>query len=355
MAPRALRAQSASTAGSSASCGSRLELPPPVTDLQTITERVPATTDVLTAVGDAQGLYWIEADGSVLGLASGSTSSVTLRSATASSTAFTGIFADERRVYWTEASRELAEQPTEIFSAPKLEARPELSIASNEFLYPLGVAGPDLLFVTRGGQVQAAENGALRPLDHIRSSTQPQIVNGALYWLDQSTDPSRLDVFSASVAPGVAQRWTSFEGSLGPTGVSGGPRFETIIPPSYLIGPGFVLWSTLQLLDEQQTPTPFLRHIDLETGCIMELPNLGALRPPILLDGQHVYWLSYDPTPIDQPQTLLRLNLETDAIERVGTPGLELPFSSQLMAQDGGNIYVQIGGSGSLVAVHKPE
>jgi hypothetical protein len=53
--PRALSSQSASAASSSASCGLRLDLPPPVSDLQTTAECVPATSDVLMAVGDAQG------------------------------------------------------------------------------------------------------------------------------------------------------------------------------------------------------------------------------------------------------------------------------------------------------------
>jgi len=263
-----LRLESAVATPSAASC-TRISPLTQLADAQTTAESVPATTDVLMAVGDPRGLYWIETDGSVLGLASSSSASVTLRPGGDASTFFTGMVADESRLYWVEASNESrsgsnlpGEATTWIFSAPKLGGLVETSAESKEILYPLGIAGQNMIVGTRAGQLRALENGALRPLDHIRYSTTPQIVDGALYWLEQGNDPNRVDVLSATVAPGAAQRRTSFEGYIPPTAVRGGAQFETIYPSSYLIGPGFVLWSERQLREPGGTVVNSLRHID---------------------------------------------------------------------------------------------
>jgi hypothetical protein len=58
---------------------------------------------------------------------------------------------------------------------------------------------------------------------------------------------------------------------------------------------------------------------------------------------------------VDRPQTLVRLNLANDALQRVVVPGFEVSPGASLIAQDGLNLYLSNYGSGPLLAARKPQ
>jgi hypothetical protein len=125
------------------------------------------------------------------------------------------------------------------------------------------------------------------------------------------------------------------------------------------VGPGYALTRQELLLEPDYVIAQnFVLH-DAATGDERPLPGLGeTISLETALDARHAYWFSYrgeGPGRLPPTNPLLRLvrvDVESDALTLLNTPGFRLDPGARIIGQSAGHLYLE--NAGNILAIEKP-
>lgn len=323
-------------------------------DVESSFERVAGASDVARIVADQSGVYWQDWSYRVFALGRGEATPRLLSTAALpapDSATVTGIVTDGGRVYWGEAGVHTG--PPNVDPPPppgRLHAvwkdgsgEQPLVESSTEVLYPLGVESGRVLAWVEGSAMRGLYavsidgDGMERivydgPLDQ-----QPTLFRGSAYWVDSETST----LFRSNLDGSVRQPIVTVEGRV-------------------RIGDGFVLWQHEQVISDPLTLVHNFVLFDEAGPCVTSLPGVGlSISSEIAISPPHVYWQSFNGLGSSSPDQelpitpLLRVNLESGALEQIVTPGFDARLTDNILAQDADNLYVRTHAR-EIIAVRKP-
>lgn len=323
-------------------------------DVQTTFEDVPDATDVVMALADADGLYWIQESGAVHALARGAAASSELRPAAADPITVLGLLSDETTLYWLEAGRRTDTPPSTdpppppslLYAVPKAGGTVELVTHEHVLMFPVALHDTGVI-VRVQDRLYRASSADLQTLAHIPATESGfQVADGVAYWLEWSEAIETWVLLAASLEEGPVHIVSELEGNFMGT-------------PVFSVAHGRVLWAWEDVVLDPLASAQKLMMLDLSTGCVQELPSLGERIGQGVRDQEHVYWRSFQSggfSPGDEEEVVpfVRVNLTTGAFQRL-VSGFDVTLVTDPVAQDEDAIYFRRHGERSLVRVLKPD
>lgn len=321
------------------------------TPRDTTYEEVTASENVAEAVADDTGLFWREDSGAVRGMVGSEL--IELRAATEETHSAMGIITDAENVYFADAGPPVQSPPEEpsappppgtLYRVPKAGGPIEMLLSvQNKILTPLLATEQGVVSRMGDGLYWVVEKAPNR-IEHVPAipeSHQLQIADGRVYWSDWVSVREPTELYAVDLEGGE-------------------PEVVTEIDGTFVVGHGRVLWKTETIVQDPLVQVEELHMLDLETGCITELPSLGESMGTPVLDARHVYWKSFNSLGNSgdeacvQPLPLARVNLTTGALEELQVSGFDTTLCTDFMAQDDDKLYIRTWPEQSLVAIDKP-
>lgn len=322
----------------------------PVARPTTRTE-VPASENTAQAVVDDDGLFWRDDSGAVFGLID--SEQVELRPALEEVSAGMGLITDDTTLYFADAGPPWLGPPEEprdplppgrLYAVPKTGGPVELLLELDDaILTPLAVTEQGVVIFSDERLYVVGEAGA-ELLDHIPPipvSYDLQVADGRAYWSNWDSVREPTELYAVDLAGGE-------------------PEVITEINGTFMVGHGRVLWETETTVEDPLVLVNELVMLDLDTGCVTELPGRGESMGTPVLDAHHVYWKSYNglsdggEDACSTPLPLIRVNLTTGTLEELAVDGFDPTICTDFVAQDGGKLYMRTWQDHSLVAIDKP-
>ena len=312
---------------------------------------VPNSDDTGAVVADDTGVFWQEADNGAVGGFIGE-ESLQLHPPTLDVLVSPmGIITDATTVYFAEAGPPRMSPPEEpglppppglLWAVPKAGGDAELLLQlDDEVMTPLAVTDQGVV-IRSGERLYVVKDDSAELLAHIppTSESQLQVADGRAYWSDWSSVREPTELYVVDLAGGE-------------------PEVITEINGSFVVGHGRVLWKTETLVEDPLVMVEELFMLDLDTGCVTELPSRGESMGTLMLDARHVYWESYNalgnsPDPCNKTTPLTRVNLTTGSLEELSVEGFESTLCTDPMAQSDDKLYMRTSDGHSLVAIDKP-
>jgi hypothetical protein len=318
-------------------------------------EKIADASDVAYVLADDSGLYWQDRSYRVFGLRRGEADAELLNADATLPAPFTatvtGFVSDADAVYWGEAgvntgppSADPPPPPGRLHTVSKAGAgQQQLVELSSEILYPLSLESGRIMAWLEGSAarglyaVSTSGDGVERIVYDAPLDQQPTLLQGNAYWLDAETS------------------------TLFRSGLDGSARQPLVTAGGNVrIGEGFVLWQHEQLIQDPLNLVQNFVLFDEATGCVTPMPGVGeSISSEVAISPPYVYWRSFNAlgsaSPGQPPSTtpLIRVNLETGALERIVTSGFEMTLVDNLLAHDAQNLYVRTN-AGELIAIRKP-
>ena len=310
---------------------------------------VPATENTKQAVADDDGLFWRDDAGAVF--ARIDSERIELRPALEGANAGMGMITDDTTLYFADAGAPWTGPPEEprdplppgrLYSVPKHGGPVELLLELEDaILKPLAVTEQGVVLLSGERLYLVSDTGA-ELLDHIPPipvSYALQVADGRVYWSDWNSVRELTELYAVDLAGGE-------------------PEVVTEINGSFTVGHGRVLWEPETLIEDPLVLVNELLMLDLDTGCVTELPTLGETVGALVLDAQHIYWKSYNGLSASESDCdvvpLVRVNLTTGVLEELEIDGFDVTICSDFLAQDDDRIFTRTRAGEPLVAIDKP-
>lgn len=269
------------------------------------------------------------------------------------------MYADDNTLYWSEGR---ALPPTTVdpgmgppwlppgllYSVPKQGGEVELLHQDDSHIYdPVGTLD-ERLVLQRDDSVLftiAKDGTGLKQLGWGEQTFNLSVIDDQVYWL-QSTPSGEIGEYF--------ELWRSDFDRVSPVLVA---RIEG---SNFLSRDGRILWIQERMHTDPLVLDQNFVMFDEATGCTSTLPGLGeTISSDSVMGDRHVYWYSFnglegispgDP-PIEMP--LVRVDLNTGALEQIVTPGFTAVLGDNIVGQTIDTLYI-ITGNGQLVAIEKP-
>ncbi|HEU5075248.1 MAG TPA: hypothetical protein VFU02_13755, partial [Polyangiaceae bacterium] len=309
---------------------------------------VPGTENAVQAVADADGLFWREDSGAVRGVVD--SEQIELQPALEEVRAGMGMITDDSTLYFADAGPPWMGPPEEphdppppgrLYAVPKNGGPVELLLELDDaILTPLAVTEQGVVIFSDERLYVVGEAGT-ELLDHIPpipASYDLQVADGRAYWSNWESVRESTELHAVDLAGGE-------------------PEVVTEIDGSFTVGHGRVLWKPETLVEDPLVLVNELMMLDLDTGCVTELPSRGETIGTPVLDAQHVYWKSYNGLSAGESECdiypLLRVDLETGTFEELEMDGFDVTICTDFLAQDDDAIFTRTRLGDPLVAIDK--
>jgi len=308
-------------------------------------------------VADGSGVYWLDADDNVRAARDGAMDVVTLRrgdepaapEAPGRASIALGMALDDERIYVGEGF--IPTNVVDYFPVPDFEPPGRLLAISKA-----GGAVTSLLELADGVPTPIA-------VDDRRLIVFVLGDAGGLYSLDKADGrleklPLRAPYFSGRA---VSDRIYWSDAEYPPTLLRG--RFDDAEPEAvvamesndFAVGPGYVLTLLSGGFESAQSFVVY----DEATGSSRPLSGTGeSVSLERALDARHAYWFSYRAyttgavDAYDPDLKLVRASVDTGALTRIITPGLDIDPAAVIVGQRDDTLYVRNGEA--LLAIDKP-
>ncbi len=264
-----------------------------------------------------------------------------------------GIVTNETHVYFAEAGPPWPGPPEEpgpppppglLYSAQKAGGSAELLLElEDEILTPLAATQQGVVILS-GERLYLVGDDGVELLEHIPPLSiayDVQVADGRAYWSNWGSVREPTELFAADLAGGE-------------------PEVVTEINGSFTVGHGRVLWKTETVVNDPLVQVEVLFMLDLDTGCVTELPSRGESMSTVMLDAGHVYWKSFNSLGNSGedgcvlPLPLLRANLTSGALEELSVEGFDITLCTDLVAQNDETLFMRTWPDQSLIAIDKP-
>jgi len=319
---------------------------------QTSQADIPGSGDVRTAVADGTGLFWQEADGAVRAFTDAETVELS-PSVLDSVISPMGVVTDDTTVYFAEAGPPRMSPPEEpgpppppglLYAVPKAGGEVELLLELDDaIITPLAVTDQGIVILS-DQRVYVVSDDGVELLEHIPPISESHdfhVADGRAYWSDWPLVREPTQLYAVDLEGGE-------------------PEVIIEINGTFIVGHGRVLVETETLAEDPLVLVNELTMLDLETGCLTELPSRGESMGTPVLDARHVYWKSYNGSEDGgedaclDPLPLLRVNLTNGTFEELPVDGFDVTICSDFFAQDDDKLYMRTWPGHSLVAIDKP-
>lgn len=285
----------------------------------------------LAVAVDDSGVYWFDASFALHALRAGEPENV-LRRAKVGIT-IGGLIATPDRLVWSEVAD--GSPTSQLEAIPKAGgAERILTEYPQALVAPLGFDASSVYAAVGEGDavdLLRVNEGAISQLDLPPANVPFGLRDGGMFLWDQADSVRRLDLGTYQV---------THVGSVG-----GVPQAVT---DRYAV-------SVVHDARHGGNPIDALQLLELESGCILALPDAGSgIAEPLVADGAHVYWIS-KPAPSDpnngSSRELLRIAVDSGLIEHLRLQGPRAPLT-KLVGADSKALYVQAGAQ--LLRIEKP-
>lgn len=312
---------------------------------------VPRSENTAQAVADDDGLFWRDDSGAVRGLVD--SEPIDLQPALEEVRTAMGMLTDATTLYFADAGPPWMGPPAEphdppppgrLFAVPKTGGPVELLLELEDAtLTPLAVIdggvvirSDDRLYVVGDEGVELLEHVPPIPVSY-----ELWVVDGRAYWSSWGSMREPTQLFAVDLAGGEPEVIAEINGAL-------------------MVGHGRVLWQTETIVEDPLVLVNELMMLDLETGCITELPSRGESMGTPVFDARHVYWKSYnglddggDDVCLD-PLPLIRANFTRGMLEQLSVEDFDVTLCTDFMAQNDDTLFMRKWQGHSLIAIAKP-
>lgn len=312
---------------------------------------VPGSENAAQAIADDDGLFWRDDVGAVRGLVD--SEQIELRPAVDDLRAAMGMLTDGTALYFAEAGPPWSGPPEEpsdppppgrLYSVPKTGGTVELLLELDDaILTPLAVTERGVV-IQSDERLYVVADEAVELLEHIPpipTSYDLQVSDGRAYWSNWSSVREPTELFAVDLDGGE-------------------PEVVTEINGTFTVGHGRVVWKTETVVEEPLVLVNELFMLDLDTGCVTELPSRGESMGTPVLDANHLYWKSYNGLDdggedvCSTPLPLIRASLTSGALEELQVDGFDVTLCTDFMAHDEDTLFMRTWPAQSLVAIDKP-